>query len=137
LTCAATQHALGPARISIRRAAILFALAVSGCALEVHRSPVEFFPAMDSQVVLRVRDPATVQLPTGYSRLIKGGSRWRLIGRTPQGDVYQPVGDVFTIEGANTHEAYLVLAAGHLVGFYLVGEGAYSPLREKIRLATD
>jgi hypothetical protein len=134
----ARRTILGSAGNAIGRVAVvLFALGIGGCALEVQRSPVEFLPAAEPQAVLRVREPVTVRLPTGYSRLVKAGSKWRLVGRTPYGDVYQPVDDVFTIEGANTHEAYLVLAAGHLVGFYLVAEGAYSPLREKIELATD
>jgi hypothetical protein len=37
--------------------------------------------------------------------------------------------DVFTIEGAHIHEAYLVVDAGdQLVGFYLPAEQAFSPM---------
>ena len=43
-------------------------------------------------------------------------------------DVVILLGTVFTIEGANMHEAYLVLREGRVVGFYLPGERAFSAL---------
>jgi hypothetical protein len=49
------------------------------------------------------------------------------VGRTSEGDVYKPVGRVFTVEGAHIHEAYLVLVGNRLVGFYLPVERAFAP----------
>ena len=110
-----------------------------GCASEVHRTPVTLVSSSHQSpcTALRVRELVTIKLPTGYSKVIKQGSRWCFVGTTPQGDVFRPVDDVFTIEGANRHEAYLVVAAGYLVGFYLPGEGAFSPLPDKIQLKTE
>ncbi len=68
-------------------------------------------------------------LNTGYVRRLKKGSGWTKVGRLPQGDVYQPRNDVFTLEGAHIHEAYLVIEDGVLVGFYLPAERAFSPSR--------
>ena len=87
--------------------------------------------------MLRVREPAIATPVSGYRSLIKQGSTWRFVGRTPQGDVYQPIGGAFTVNGANVHEAYLVMTEGYVVGFYLPGEGAFSPLSNKIRLTIE
>ena len=62
-----------------------------------------------------------------YNRVLARGSRWQLVGTTPQGRVYRRSDGVFTVEGAHVHEAYLVLAADRLVGFYLPVEKAFSP----------
>lgn len=56
------------------------------------------------------------------------GSEWRPVGEIPQGVVFQPVGTVFTIEGRQEHEAYLVIKANVLMGFFLPGESHFSPL---------
>lgn len=110
-----------------------------GCAPEVYRTQVPFTPASNQpqRSVLRIRESMTVMLPTGYARLIKQGSVWRFVGTTPYGEVFRPVDEVFTIVGANTHEAYLVVTAGRLVGFYLPGEGAFSPLPNTLPLQTE
>ena len=109
---------------------------LDGCAAEVERTATGLEPPQAGQQerVLRVRDAVTVTLATGYSRSIAANSVWRYAGRTPQGEVYRPVDRVFTIEGANTHEAYLVMDNGWLVGFYLSGEAAFSPLPSAVRL---
>lgn len=52
----------------------------------------------------------------------------------PQGDVYRPVGTIFTIEGRKVHEAYLVIRDRTLGGFYLPGEQNYSPLSTAVAL---
>lgn len=75
-----------------------------------------------------------IRLETGYQRTLKAGSIWRLAGRLPQGSVYAPVDSVLTIEGRQVHEAWLVVREGTLLGFYLPGESAYSPLSQPILL---
>jgi hypothetical protein len=67
---------------------------------------------------------------TGFHRDIAAGSRWQLAGRIAQGDVYQAVGNVFTVEGAHIHEAYLVVDNQAVVGFYLPAERGFSPLKQ-------
>jgi hypothetical protein len=64
----------------------------------------------------------------GYRRELRAGSGWRHVGTIPEGDVYRPVGDVFTIEAADVHEAYLVVRGDALVGFYLPAKRGFSPL---------
>lgn len=76
-----------------------------------------------------------IRLPSGYRRVLQGGSRWRLMGHLPQGGVYRPVGTVFSIEGRQVHEAYLVIDPNDaLAGFYLPGEARYSPLDPAVHL---
>jgi hypothetical protein len=69
-----------------------------------------------------------ITLDTGYTRTLKAGGRWQAAGTVDQGAVYRPVGDVFTLEGAHIHEAWLVVRDGVLIGFYLPAERGYSPL---------
>ncbi len=122
---------------------LLFALCtvswLSACAPEVYRTVTQFTPVTDEgrQNVLRVRDSVTVKLDTGYTRVIMAGSAWRFVGTIPQGRVFRPVDDVFSIEGANVHEAHLVLDSGRLVGFYLPVEGAFSPVTRRVRVRFD
>lgn len=73
-----------------------------------------------------------MKLPTGYQREIRKGSLWRSAGSIPQGEVLRPVGTVFTIEGRQVHEAWLVLSDQKLVGFYLPGDQAYSALKSPL-----
>jgi len=77
----------------------------------------------------------TVTPSTGYPRSILTGSRWEHVGFVAHGDVYRPRDTVFTIEGANTHEAYLVIQESRIVGFYLPGEKSFAPLEPAVRVA--
>ncbi|RXN93423.1 hypothetical protein C7R54_00865 [Achromobacter aloeverae] len=81
-----------------------------------------------AQEVQFLQEDVEVMLPTGYRRQIARGSQWRQVGTLPQGSVLRPVGAVFTIEGRQVHEAYLVVTQDKLVGFYLPGDRAYSAL---------
>jgi hypothetical protein len=102
------------------------------------RSPVGFEPSgTATQGSVRLARTVAVTPITGYTKSVKAGSMWQRVGVVPQGVVYRPVGDVFAIEGANMHEAYLVVAEGDLVGFYLPGEAAFSPLPERVPLPRD
>jgi hypothetical protein len=56
------------------------------------------------------------------------GTRWDLVGEVAHGKVYKSKDSVFFLQGANSHEAYLVISGVKLVGFYLPGEKAWSPL---------
>ena len=48
------------------------------------------------------------------------------MGRSREGEIFRPVDRVFTVEGAQIHEAYLVLNGERIVGFYLPVERAFS-----------
>ena len=126
-------------RISACVLACLAAGAIAGCATAVVSAPVAYTPlapvAATPAGVVRVENAVHVELPTGYKRDLTAGSRWRLVGRVPQGDVYRPVETVFTIEGEQVHEAYLVVADHKLVGFYLPAEARYSALAAPLSIS--
>jgi hypothetical protein len=113
--------------------AILLAVFLHGCAAVQH-TPAQLqplsatFPA-GRQVLAR---EVQLQLDTGYSRTLKPGSEWQPVGSLPQGTVYSPVNDVFTLEGAHIHEAYLVVQGQELVGFYLPAERGLSRLNHPL-----
>jgi len=88
----------------------------------------EFTPLVAVQQRVRVVNPVSVRLASGYSRELRAGSLWQPVGHISQGNVLRPVGFVFTIEGRQVHEAYLVIKANTLVGFFLPGESRFSPL---------
>lgn len=112
-----------------RMAIAAVALTLAACAAVQH-SPARLQPLVGSgQSAAHVlAKKVDIILDTGYTRTLKAGSSWRTVGTVDQGDVYRPVGDVFTLEGANIHEAWLVVRNGTLVGFYLPAEHGYSPL---------
>nr|WP_265922567.1 hypothetical protein [Cupriavidus nantongensis] len=83
---------------------------------------------------IQILTPTAIKLDTGYSRTLPDKSVWSKAGRVPQGDVYRPVGTIFTIEGRQVHEAYLIIHNQTLVGFYLPGEQNYSPLSAAVPL---
>lgn len=85
---------------------------------------------------IQLKSSTAVRLETGYTRTLSAGSRWQRVGTVPQGVVYRPIGTIFTIEGRQVHEAYLVIADQRLVGFYLPGEQAYSSLSTAVSITT-
>lgn len=121
---------------SFRQLAAVCAVAsLIGCATDVRRSSADFRALDASQrTSIEVTGRVTLNLATGYQRSIITGSRWERVGVVAQGDVYRPVGTVFTIEGANMHEAFLVVKDSQIAGFYLPGEGAYSALDTPVSL---
>jgi len=95
--------------------------------------------ATDSVTVpsrIQLKSPTEIRLETGYTRTLAAGSNWQRVGTLSQGTVYRPVGTIFTIEGRQVHEAYLVITNQRLVGFYLPGEQAYSPLSTAVSITT-
>jgi hypothetical protein len=106
-----------------------------GCAAEIVRTPTTLSQA-DPAKPRRIEIGAltTVELPSGFRRSLLSGSRWRHVGSVNQGEVFRSEDSVFTIAGANTHEAYLVISDERLVGFYLPGERAYSALTAPLPL---
>lgn len=113
-------------RFSIVAALTLILVA---CASEILRTPTKL-TAYEGRArqVIQISQLTTLTLSSGYERSLLTGSRWERVGSLPDGEVFRPIGTVFTIEGANTHEAYIVLRDSRIVGFYLPGEGAYSAL---------
>ncbi|MEY4561275.1 MAG: hypothetical protein RLZZ618_552 [Pseudomonadota bacterium] len=124
-------------RWATRMSVVLMALVLSACAATIKSEPAVLAASPSTtthEFTLKQRVPVT--LHTAYTRTIPDGSRWRESGRLPQGVVYRPLNTVFAIEGRDVHEAYLVVADGVLVGFYLPGEARFSRLDTTIRLPT-
>jgi hypothetical protein len=114
---------------------ILMACILFGCAVE--QIPTQFAPLGMENVALlpeRLDQWTEITLNTGYRRNLKPGSLWTHIGSLAQGQVYKPYHDVFTLEGSQVHEAYLVISGNTLTGFYLPAERSFSPLTQKISL---
>jgi len=111
----------------------LVLLVLAGCASEVTRYSSQLSAASPAEAkdVLRLSAAVEVNLDTHYTRTLKSGSRWARVGTTPQGTVYRPVDSVLTLEGANIHEAYIVVDGGRLTGYYLPVERAFSPISPK------
>ena len=102
---------------------------VAACAATVETAPARLGAAGSGEATQQVLTrPASIRFATGYGRELAAGSRWQLVGALPQGAVYKPADTVFSIEGRHVHEAYLVVKAGQLQGFFLPVESAYSPL---------
>ncbi|HSV80768.1 MAG TPA: hypothetical protein VLK85_16345 [Ramlibacter sp.] len=108
-------------------AGALVVVALIGCAAAVPVQPAQLQPLSAPMPDLQIKDPFEIRLSTGYTRVVPVSS-WRAVGRLPQGVVYRPLNTVFAIEGRQVHEAYLVLQANRLQGFYLPGESNFSPL---------
>jgi hypothetical protein len=108
---------------------LVSALALVACAAEVERRPAQLTPVTEQpgSTIEILEDTSILVGPAGYQRVIGRGSVWTRIGRSVEGDVYKPVNRVFTVEGAQIHEAYLVLDGDRVVGFYLPVERAFSP----------
>ena len=109
-------------------------LLLGGCTAAVRHSPVSLNPSATATAPVVLARGVVVTFDSGYARPINAGSRWALAGTVAQGTVYRPVGDVFTVEGAHIHEAWLVLDRDQLVGFYLPAERGFSPLRTPLSL---
>src|SRR4030095_1515346 len=115
-----------PARAAVLLVAPLSLLVVA-CAPEVVRRPAQLTPVTgQSESAIEVLQGAYISVGPGYQRVIPRGSVWTSVGRTAQGEVFKPVGRVFTVEGTHIYEAYIVLDGDRVVGFYLPVERAFS-----------
>jgi len=105
-------------------------LLVSGCAT-VAKQQVQLQPTRTAETLL-VKHAIAISLDTGADRTIKADSTWKYIGNINSGKVYKPVDDVFSIEGIQQYEAYLVISGGKIVGFYLPASSNFSPLTKQV-----
>lgn len=109
-------------------AAALIAALASGCATEIQRMPVTLTaarPGMEGTHTVERAVP--VRSTSGYERPIPAGSKWHNVGSIPQGDVYRRSDDVYVVEGAHIHEAFIVVRDNQVIGFYLPVEKSFSP----------
>lgn len=118
----------------LRALACAAALAAAGCAQNILSTPTAALAPYAGATPVQLPSAVEVRLPTRYTRTLAAGSRWLPAGTLPQGTVYRPVDSVFTIEGRNVHEAYLVIRRETLTGFYLPAESQFAPLSDPIQL---
>ena len=98
---------------------ILF-IFLTGCASEVVKIPANLsVNEPDKTRIIQIQKDTIVSSSSGYTKVIKVGSKWELIGEIEQGSVYKIIDDVFIVEGAHVHEAHIVIKNEELVGYYL------------------
>jgi hypothetical protein len=122
-------------RVWLQVAAGLAACVISAC-VDVRGQSVNLITLPDGAVPSRIvvaRD-IKIELSTGYSRTLHQGTVWVAAGSIAQGQVYKPRDTVFSVEGTNVHEAYLVMSDGKLVGYYLPVERSYVAQSEPINI---
>lgn len=78
--------------------------------------------------VVRVVSDVEIEPDSGYSRALPRGYKLTAAGAINEGEVYRPTEGVFTVEGANMHEAWIVIRQNRLVGFYLPVEKSFVTL---------
>jgi UPF0288 family protein (methanogenesis marker protein 3) len=120
-------------RIRLTLSFLFIATLILGCAAEVVRTP-EQLTVNNQAAQIELTKLVTIELSPGNEKKLFTGSRWMNIGNVKQGEVFKPVGTVFSIQGANSHEAYLVIAEQKLVGFYLPGDRAWTAIKAPIAI---
>lgn len=85
----------------------------------------------------RLEKEVTVDLGTGFTRVLRKGTRWEPVGHIAEGDVYRTRDQVLTVEASHIYEAYIVVTTGKVVGFYLPVQKSFARLPEAKALAME
>ncbi|MGT2431656.1 hypothetical protein ACU4HD_28780 [Cupriavidus basilensis] len=106
------------------------ALRSFGCAPMIATTPasVELAQGGAAAHPIKLLAPALIQLDTGYTRQLAANSVWKRVGHVPQGEVYRPVGTIFTIEGPSGPRSLPGAQRQQAGGLLFAGEQNYSPL---------
>ena len=80
------------------------------------------------------KDVELSQLPCGYSRTLRKGTRWTPAGEFSTKTIYRSKDQNLTLECSNIYEAYLVIAEERLIGFYLPVEKGYVAISDPVSL---
>jgi hypothetical protein len=116
-----------------RFAGIVFVgIQIMGCAPEIVRNPIPYTQVSGGKSFIQLNKSSTIPNYSGSGNTLFVGTRWDLVGDVGHGKVYKSKDSVFFLQGANSHEAYLVVSGRKLVGFYLPGEKAWSSLEPPI-----
>jgi hypothetical protein len=103
-----------------------------GCATELPRQSAELHRDGFQARTLVLKNDLVVAPDSGFRQKLKANSEWVAVGSLEQGTVFRPTNTVLTIGGGNHHEAWLVVKADRLTGFYLPGEKAFAPLSKEV-----
>ena len=111
---------------------------LTACAFDVvhvTQNPAKLEASRSGVAPFQLERQIYVDLGTGFRRVLRWGTRWEPVGHIAQGDVYRSRDQVLTVEASHVYEAYIVVASGKLVGFYLPVQKTFSPLPEPTALA--
>ena len=115
---------------------LLSTLILSGCAFDlahVSTQPTQFSTLGNSGQTIVLQESVRIDdAPCGYDRTLRKGTKWKLVGKVPEGEVLKPLDQVLTVECSHVFEAYLVVEEDQIVGFYLPVEKTFVPMDEKI-----
>ncbi|MFL6260130.1 MAG: hypothetical protein ACJ76Y_10500 [Thermoanaerobaculia bacterium] len=124
--------------------AILFLtlMVLTGCAfdiMDIRYAPVGFEQSRqeEGRSWVLTSDISLQHAPCGYRRTLRKGTRWKLVGALPQGEVFKSDDQVLTLECANVFEAYLVVSGRQLIGFYLPVEKGFVAASKPLHLPID
>lgn len=113
-------------------------IALSGCAFDISqvtRTPTNFRDASGPGWTLRQAE--SIDVGSGFSTRLRQGTKWRLAGHVPQGDVYRTDDQIVTVEASNIYEAMVVVRDDKLVGFYLPVEHSFVAASNAILLPME
>ena len=79
----------------------------------------------------------TLHVSSGFSTLLKTGTRWTQVGRIAQGDVFRTKDQIVQVEASNVYEAYVVLNGNNIVGFYLPVERTFTAASPPVVIELD
>lgn len=123
-------------------AAFAFALLcmTTGCAFDishVERVPTTFAEIAAGPPSWTLRQAEAVDVGSGFPIKLRSGTRWRVVGRIPQGDVYRTDDQIVTVEASNIFEAMAVTRGDRLVGFYLPVEHSFVAATRVVKLTIE
>ncbi|MBI4621432.1 MAG: hypothetical protein HY739_14955 [Desulfobacterales bacterium] len=111
---------------------------LTGCAFDlahVSFTPTQFAQRAEGDKSFTLKESIHItEAPCGYDRTLRQDTRWDLIGRISEGDIYKSRDQVLTVECSNVHEAYIVVLDGSIVGFYLPVEKGFVKISNKVKL---
>lgn len=126
------RYAPSPTLLLHLAVVLLGALLTLGFTTRVHLAPG---PTAAAAQVIHLQDAAPFRMAIGPGAVLPAGSRWRAAGAIAQGTVYKPLNVVVMLEGQRVDEAWPVIKAGLLQGFFLPSEARFAPVRHAVPLA--
>jgi hypothetical protein len=109
----------------------LLGILLNACAFDlfhIEQIPTQIKSTNLSKPSFELEKEVNFVLDKGFTRKLKQGTKWNYVGTISYGDVFRTKDQILTVEASNIYEAYIVVSAGKLVGFYLPVERSYSPL---------
>ncbi|WP_144641442.1 hypothetical protein [Bordetella genomosp. 13] len=119
--------------------AAALSLSLYGC-MSVDSKPANNFvmvAAGERAESLTLGGAVPTALSNGMSVTLPANSRWQKTGALPQGDVYRRVDGVFTIVSQRQEEAWAVVSAGNLIGFYYPVAKRYTTVAAPVRIRLE